>query len=82
MRTWSFMAGVATGLGLGLLFAQQSGRDTREFLQRKGQQGLDEFASATRKASTQVKDAVSAGADRASAAVGAAQAAYRDRVTE
>ena len=61
MRTWSFMAGVATGLGLGMLFAQQSGQETREFLRRKGQQGVDQFASATKKASEQVKNAVSAG---------------------
>jgi len=74
------MAGVATGLGLGLLFAQQSGGETREFLRRKGQQGVDQFASATRKASEQVKNAVSAGADRAAAAAGAAQEVYRDRV--
>jgi gas vesicle protein len=81
MRAWTFVAGVATGVGLGLLFAQQSGKDTRDFLQRKGQESLEEFASATRRASAQVRNAVSAGTERASQAVEAAGEAYRNTVT-
>jgi gas vesicle protein len=80
MRTWSFVAGLAAGVGLGVLFARQSGKETQRFLQRKGRESFDELASATTKAGDQVRNAISTGTAQVLEGVGAAQEAYRKSV--
>ena len=80
MRTWSFVVGLATGVGLGVLFAGQSGKKTQRFLQRKGRASFDELASATKKAGDQVRNAVSTGTAQVLEGVEAAQQAYRKTV--
>ena len=74
MRIWSFVAGLATGAGLGVLFARQSGKETQRFLRRKGQESFEELASATRKAEGQVRNAISTGTAQILEGVGAVQA--------
>jgi gas vesicle protein len=77
--TWGFLAGVGVGVGLGLVFAHQSGKETRDFIGEKVQEGLDQIASAGKKVGAQVKNATAKGKEQVSEALEAGKEAYREQ---
>lgn len=42
-RWWPFLAGIAAGAALGVLFAPRSGKETREAMRNKGQDMKDDL---------------------------------------
>jgi gas vesicle protein len=85
--TWSaFVIGAAVGAAAALIFAPATGRDTRAYLKRRGNElghdAMERGREAVREQSERVKSAVSSGWERASDAVSHArergQAAYRE----
>jgi gas vesicle protein len=78
MRTgWAFIAGLGVGAVVGLMVAPQSGKDTQELLGGKLKDGLDQVASAGRKARRQAKDLANRGKENVSEAVDAGKESYR-----
>ena len=87
MKTeWAFLAGLGVGavagLVAGLMVAPQSGKDTQELLAGKLRGGLDQVASAGKKARAQVKDLANRGKENVAEAIDAGQEAYRTSGTE
>jgi gas vesicle protein len=80
-----FLAGMGIGAVLALLFAPKSGKETREFLSQKAEQGRDFITSKSRDLREQTadlvekgKDMVSEGRERVSAAYEAGRQAWKE----
>jgi gas vesicle protein len=80
-----FLAGMGIGAVLALLFAPKSGKETREFLAQKAEQGRDYVTSKSRELREQAadlvekgKDVVSEGRERVSAAFDASRQAWKE----
>src|SRR5262245_44680915 len=89
--TWSagaFVAGVGLGALIGILFAPQSGRETREFISRKADEGMDYAQRRTQDARDRAQDLVDRGKqaisrqrESISQAVEAGREAYRSEMS-
>jgi gas vesicle protein len=83
----SFLLGLGVGIGIGLLFAPQSGQETRQLIKRKTGEGSDflkqksvDLKDAASGWVEKGKDAVSRQKDTISEAVEAGRQAYREAV--
>jgi gas vesicle protein len=82
MKTqWAFLAGLGVGTVVTLMLAPQSGKDTQELLAGKLRSGLDQVASARKKVSAQMKDAVSRRKENVAEAIDTGKEAYRTSVS-
>jgi gas vesicle protein len=59
------LVGVGIGAGLALLFAPQSGKETRKYLARRAEDGKEYMTSMGREIRKQAEDAVGRGKDLA-----------------
>lgn len=75
MLTW-LMAGVGIGAVVGLLFAPQSGEDTRKWISVKCKDGIDTVNSKVRETSQQVGDWIEESQDQVTDAVSAGRKAF------
>lgn len=80
-----FLAGLGIGALAGVLYAPRSGRETREALMERAEEGREYLANRTRQAREQVTHAVERGRttfsrvkEQGSAALDAARQAYRE----
>ncbi len=80
-----FLAGLGIGAILALLFAPQSGKETRELIAQKASEGRDFVANKSRELREQAEDLVEKGKERfakekerVSGAYDAARQAYRE----
>lgn len=80
-----FLAGLGVGAVLALLFAPQSGKETRDLIAQRANEGRDFMASKTKELRSQAEDLVEKGKeriakekDRVSGAYDAARQAYRE----
>lgn len=80
-----FLAGLGIGALAGVLYAPRSGRETREALMERAEEGREYLANRTRQAREQVTQAVERGRttfsrvkEQGSAAIDAARQAYRE----
>jgi gas vesicle protein len=73
----AFLAGLAGGAALGLIFSARSGKETRNAIRRKAQDSVEQIAAATGKVSSQVKDAAKNAKEQVTEAVEAGKQAYR-----
>ncbi len=80
-----FLAGMGVGAILALLYAPQSGKETRDYLSMKAEQGRDYLANKGRELREQAgdlvekgKDLVAEGRERVSAAYEAGRQAWKD----
>ena len=80
-----FLAGMSIGAVLALLFAPKSGKETREFLSQKAEQGRDYIKAKGREVREQAadlvekgKEVVSEGRERVSAAYEAGRQAWKE----
>lgn len=74
----AFVVGIGVGAAIGLLFAPQSGEDTREYLAGAAQDKLDEAVSTGQKWAGRAKKNVEDATDYVKDAADAGQRAYRD----
>lgn len=74
---WAFLAGLGVGAVAGLMVAPRSGKETQKLLAGKLKGGLDQVASAGKKAGAQVKDLANRGKDSVAKAIDAGREAYR-----
>jgi gas vesicle protein len=82
MKTqWAFLAGLGVGTVVTLMLAPQSGKDSQELLAGKLRSGLDQVASAGKKVSAQMKDAVSRRKENVAEAIDTGKEAYRTSVS-
>ena len=56
-----FVLGVGFGVAVGMLFAPKAGRETREFLNRKAEEGVDYARRAAREMRDQVQGVIDRG---------------------
>jgi gas vesicle protein len=77
-----FLAGIGVGVFLGLIFARQSGKDTRDAIRRKAQEGLDDAADLAAKVGDRVREAAAEGKAQVAEAVEAGKEAYRSQVAK
>jgi gas vesicle protein len=80
-----FLAGLGIGALAGVLYAPRSGRETREALMERAEEGREYLANRTRQARESVTQAVDRGRttlgrvkDQGAAAIEAARQAYRE----
>lgn len=80
-----FLAGMGIGAILALLFAPKSGRETRELLSQKAEEGRDYMSAKTREIRKQAEEYVDKGKDllakqkeQLSSALEAGKQAYRE----
>ena len=83
----NFFLGLGIGIGVGLLFAPQSGEDTREFIKSKADEGKDFLKRQTEDLRGRADDlaeksreAVNRQRDNLSDALAAGKQAYREKV--
>lgn len=83
-----FLVGIGIGAVVGLLYAPQSGAETREILMAKAEEGKDYVRKRSREAREQAnqwaergKEAYNAQKDQIRSAVEAGRQAYRERTT-
>jgi gas vesicle protein len=84
-----FLAGLGLGALVGVLYAPRSGRETRQAIMDKAEEGRDYMVTRAREAREQAnawvergRDAYARQKDQISAAVEAGRAAYRDATAE
>ena len=84
-----FLAGLGLGALVGVLYAPRSGRETREALMEKAEEGREYVVTRARQAREQAgewvdrgRDAYARQKDQITAAVEAGRAAYRDATAE
>jgi gas vesicle protein len=87
-RVAYFFLGLGLGVAVGVLFAPKSGRETREFLRNKAEEGADyvkrrgvELRDHASEAVDRGKQAIQRQKESLSAAVEAGKQAYRDTVS-
>jgi gas vesicle protein len=74
----AFLVGIGVGAAIGILFAPQSGEDTRDYLVGTAQAKLDEAVSTGQKWVNRAKRNVDDATDYVKDAADAGQRAYRD----
>lgn len=84
-----FLAGMGIGAIVALLFAPRSGKETRDFITKKAEEGKDYVANRGREIRQQAEDYVEKGRDLVakqkdmlSAALDAGKQAYQDEKTK
>ena len=84
-----FLAGLGVGAAVGLLYAPQSGSETREALRARAEEGRDYMKSRAREARTQAsewvdrgRDVVSQQKDQFKAAYEAGRQAYQEATSD
>jgi gas vesicle protein len=84
-----FIAGLGLGALVGVLYAPRAGRETREAIMNKAEEGREYMVTRARQAREQANEWVDRGReaynrqkDQISAAVDAGRAAYRDATAE
>ncbi len=84
-----FLAGLGVGAAVGLLYAPQSGSETREALRARAEEGRDYMKSRAREAGTQAsewvdkgRDVVSQQKDQFKAAYEAGRQAYQEATSD
>ena len=82
-NTWpqavsAFAIGLGAGAALGLLFAPQSGADTREYLRDRAQEGADDAVAHGKRAARRVRKHAGEAIDFANDVAETAQAAFHD----
>jgi gas vesicle protein len=75
-----FLVGVSVGAGLGMIFASQSGKQTRAAIRRTAQESLDAAASGVAKAGSRFMEAAEKGKEKAAEALETGKEAYRSQV--
>jgi len=76
----AFVAGLGVGLALSLLFAPQSGEETRDLIAEKARQGKDLVADTLDDLKSQATGAVQQAKGRVREAVQAGKDTYRDEL--
>jgi gas vesicle protein len=76
--TSTFAIGLGVGAILGLVFAPQSGEDTRAQLREKAQDGIDEAVARGKKVARRAQTAADNAGEIINNAVEAGQGAYRE----
>ena len=71
-----FLAGLGAGVALGVLFAPQAGRDTREFIGKKTKEGLDQATAKSKEWGKRAQEVVNEGKRQVSKAVESGKQAY------
>src|SRR6266550_3581715 len=71
-----FLAGLGTGLALGVLFAPGSGEETRMYLADSAKQGLDKAKAKGEELSRRAQDVVTRGKEAVSETVESAKQSY------
>jgi gas vesicle protein len=74
----AFAIGLGAGAALGVLFAPQSGEDTREYLSGTAQDGVEDAIAGGRKIARRVRKHVADATDFASSVAETAEGAFRD----
>src|SRR3984885_8304661 len=74
----AFVVGIGVGAAIGILFAPQSGEDTRDYLVGTAQDRLDEAVSTGQKRANRAKKNVDDATDFVKDAADAGQRAYRE----
>jgi gas vesicle protein len=76
--TSAFAIGLGVGAILGVVFAPQSGEDTRALLREKTQDGIDEAVARGKKVARKAQTAADSARESVNHAVEAGQDAYRE----
>ena len=76
--TSAFAIGLGVGAILGVMFAPQSGEDTRALLREKAQDGIDEAVARGKKVARRAQTAADNAREFVNQAVEAGQGAYRE----
>ena len=79
--TSAFAIGLGVGAILGVIFAPQSGEDTRALLRKKAQDGIDEAVARGKVVARRAQAAADNAGEFVNRAVEAGQAAYREART-
>lgn len=74
----AFAIGLGAGAALGVLFAPQSGEDTREYLRDTAQDGVDEVVSRGKSTVRRVRRTVEDAKDFVNEVADSAEGAYRE----
>jgi gas vesicle protein len=74
----AFAIGLGAGAALGVLFAPQSGDDTRDYLRDSAQDGVDQVISRGKNVARRVRKQVGEAADFVNDVAETAEGAYRD----
>ena len=72
-----FVLGVSVGAGLGVIFARQSGKKTREAIRRTARSAVDEAVSTTATIADRLKSVATQSSDEVIAAIEAGKEAYQ-----
>lgn len=75
----AFLAGVGTGVALGLAFAPQSGNETRDFLAQKAGTSSDRASAAGKKLRKQAAGLAHQAREGAAEAIESGKEAYREK---
>lgn len=73
------MAGLGMGAVLGLIFAPQSGKQTRRFLSKNAQKGADSTTAAVKKVRDRAENFAEQASEQVAEAIDAGKAAYREK---
>jgi gas vesicle protein len=74
----AFALGLGAGAALGVLFAPQSGEDTRDYISSSAQDGVDDVIAGGRKVARRIRKHVADATDFADDVAETAEGAFRD----
>jgi gas vesicle protein len=74
----AFAVGLGAGAALGVLFAPQSGEDTRDYISSSAQEGVDDVIASGRKVARRVRKHVADATDFANDVAETAEGAFRE----
>ena len=74
----AFAIGLGAGAALGVLFAPQSGEDTRDYLRSSAQDSVDEAVASGKKVARRVRKNLGEATDFANDVAATAEGAFRD----
>jgi gas vesicle protein len=74
----AFAIGLGVGAMVGMIWAPQSGQETREMLREKAQDGIDEAVAQGKRAARKAQRAAEGAKEFVSDAMDAGQSAYRE----